>query len=62
MFLTTTSMVWASCSLGLNSTSSVPADRIGVCPGGTLHESAPGHEIEPLRSMVAYRAGVLSAS
>jgi hypothetical protein len=35
MFFVTTSMVRPSSSVGLNSTTSVPAYRIGVCPGPT---------------------------
>ena len=34
MFLVTTSMVLASCSVGWNSTSSLPSTSVGVCPGG----------------------------
>ena len=33
MFLVTTSIVRPSSSVGLNSTTSVPAKRTGVCPG-----------------------------
>ena len=35
MFLVTTSMVSPSSLVGLNSTTSVPAYRMGVCPGPT---------------------------
>lgn len=35
MFLVTTSIVWLSRSVGLNSTSEVPAKMLGVWPGPT---------------------------
>ncbi len=35
MFFVTTSIVSASSFVGLNSTTSVPAYRTGVCPGPT---------------------------